>query len=127
MNELISLHENKGNTVVDAREVHEFLESKQDFSDWIKNRIKKYVFIENQDYTTFHKVMERGGNRSGGAKRKEYALKLNMAQKLCMVENTTKGDQARDYFIAVENRYRNLLHPDITDKRELYIQLSEAR
>ena len=30
---------------VNARDLHSFLESKQDFSTWIKNRIEKYDFI----------------------------------------------------------------------------------
>ena len=54
MNELIPLQPQtiNGNAVetVSARELHEFLESKQDFSTWIKNRIEKYEFVENQDF-----------------------------------------------------------------------------
>jgi hypothetical protein len=34
----------------DARTLHAFLESKYQFQDWIKARIKKYEFIENQDF-----------------------------------------------------------------------------
>ena len=30
---------------VNARELHSFLGSGQDFSDWIKNRIKQYGFV----------------------------------------------------------------------------------
>ena len=30
--------------------MHKFLESKQDFSTWIKARIRKYGFIENEDF-----------------------------------------------------------------------------
>ena len=62
MNQLIPLHSQTidGNAVetVSARELHEFLESKQDFSTWIKNRIEKYEFVENQDYIMLHKKME---------------------------------------------------------------------
>ena len=54
MQELISLQLQTidGNTVetVSARELHAFLESKQDFSNWINNRIKQYNFMENQDF-----------------------------------------------------------------------------
>ena len=35
---------------VNARDLHKFLESKQDFSTWIKGRIQKYGFIENEDF-----------------------------------------------------------------------------
>ena len=63
MNELIKLQPQpiNGNAVetVNARELHSFMESKQDFSTWIKNRIEKYDFVENQDYVSLHKKMER--------------------------------------------------------------------
>lgn len=45
---------------VNARELHEFLESKQDFSTWIKNRIDQYGFVDGQDFTTIL------GKSSGG-------------------------------------------------------------
>ncbi|MFS1539527.1 MAG: antA/AntB antirepressor family protein [Candidatus Phlomobacter fragariae] len=33
---------------VNARDLHVFLESKQDFSTWIKKRISEYGFVENK-------------------------------------------------------------------------------
>lgn len=54
MNELIKISTNtQGAEVVDARELHEFLESKRDFSTWVKDRIERYNFAENQDYEVF--------------------------------------------------------------------------
>ena len=44
-------------TAVNARDLWKFLESKQDFSTWIKRRIEKYEFIEGQDYL-LHKFVE---------------------------------------------------------------------
>ena len=51
------------NTVetVSARELHSFLESRQDFSTWIKKRISEYDFTVNQDFTTVSKNLENGG------------------------------------------------------------------
>lgn len=45
MKELIPIQEHDGKKAVDARLLHEFLGSKRDFSNWIKDRIKKYGFI----------------------------------------------------------------------------------
>lgn len=42
MNELIKITEHDGKRAVSARELHQFLESKQDFSTWIKSRVEKY-------------------------------------------------------------------------------------
>ena len=74
-----------GNAVetVSARELHEFLESKQDFSTWIKNRIEKYEFVENQDYIMLHKKMELSKTGQMGV---EYYITLDMAKELSMVE-----------------------------------------
>jgi anti-repressor protein len=69
--------------------LHEFLEVQSKYADWIKNRIDKYYFAENQDYVTFSKNLENGGRS------KEYGLTLDMAKELCMVENNAKGRRER--------------------------------
>jgi len=97
---LIKINENQGNQVVNARDLHEYLESKQDFSDWIKKRIKEYGFVENEDFALSHNSMEQKGK--GGHNRKDYAISLDMAKELSMVERNDKGRQARKYFIEVE-------------------------
>ena len=94
MNELISLNQSaiNGNAVetVNARELHAFLESKQDFSTWIKNRISEYEFVENQDFISLHKKMER---EIGGTTRIEYFVSVGMAKELSMVERNDKGNK----------------------------------
>ena len=106
MNELISLTQSAINgelqQTVNARELHAFLESKQDFSTWIKNRIEKYGFVENQDFIT---TPQKYGTANGGhATRKEYHITINMAKELAMVERNNKGKQARQYFIECEKQ-----------------------
>jgi len=59
MNELIKIQSVNDRKLVDARELHEFQESNRIFSTWIKDRIEKYGFIENQDYVSVTKVVER--------------------------------------------------------------------
>ena len=103
MNELIPLHSQtiNGNAVetVSARELHAFVESKQEFANWIKNRIEKYGFVENQDYVRFHKKME-----ANNATMIEYYTTLDMGKELAMVERNEKGKQARQYFIECEKK-----------------------
>ena len=60
--ELIPIRENNGKRAVNARDLHAFLESKRDFSNWIKDRIKAYDFIENQDYQFFNNFGENPKN-----------------------------------------------------------------
>ena len=54
MNELISLTQSSINgelqQTVNARELHAFLESRQEFANWIKNRIADFGFIDGQDF-----------------------------------------------------------------------------
>ena len=90
-------------TAVNARDLWKFLESRQDFSSWIKRRIEKYGFIEGRDYL-LHQFMEQ--LPSGAKHRIEYMVSLDMAKELAMVENNERGRQARQYFIEVEKRYR---------------------
>lgn len=98
--ELIKIETNdNGEKLVSGRDLHEFLESKQDFTDWIKNRIEKYGFIENEDFT-LHKFMV------GKSWKHDYILKLDIAKELSMVEGSSKGKQARLYFIECEKRLK---------------------
>jgi len=103
MEEIIKIEERNGQQAVNARELHQFLESNQRFADWIKNRIEKYEFVENQDFEVFHNFMK---NPNGGRPTIEYALSLNMAKELCMVENNERGRQARRYFIECERKLK---------------------
>ena len=99
MEEIIKITEHNGKRAVNARELHQFLESKQQFANWIQNRIEKYGFVENQDFCSFNKVIKR---ETGATTITEYALSVDMAKELSMVENNEKGRLARKYFIECE-------------------------
>jgi phage anti-repressor protein len=103
MKELIKITEQDGRQAVSARELHAFLGSKQNFADWIKSRIKQYGLIENEDYVSLHKIMKRA---VGGSTRIEYALSVDCAKELAMVEGNEQGKRARRYFIVAEKALR---------------------
>ncbi|AUQ49951.1 Phage anti-repressor protein [Phaeobacter inhibens] len=84
-----------------ARDLHAFLEVGKVFGAWIKDRIEQYGFTEGLDYVVFS---ETGKNSSGGRPAKEYHISLDMAKELSMVERTSKGKEARQYFIEMERR-----------------------
>jgi len=71
-------------------------------SNAIKNRISKYGLIENQDYVLIDKVIKN----QTGRPIIEYALTIDAAKELSMVEGNTKGKQARQYFIETEKKYQ---------------------
>lgn len=91
---------------VNARELHAFLGSKRQFADWINERIQKYGFVENQDFVIFSQNCEKP---KGGRPAKEFALTLDMAKELAMVENNDKGREARRYFIECEKALKQQL------------------
>lgn len=105
-NQLVPVYEDEQQQrVVNARELHEFLQSKQEFANWIKNRIEKYGFIEGEDFlTTLSKS-------TGGRPSREYHLKMDTAKEIAMVENNDRGREARKYFIEVEKRYKQQQQP----------------
>lgn len=122
MNELIKItavtinHETVN--AVNARDLWRFLESKQDFSNWIKSRIRKYGFKKDIDFTVNKIVNGRkqgkddsinlsNQTRRGGDRRSiDYIISLDMAKELAMVENNEQGRKIRQYFIEVEKQYR---------------------
>lgn len=103
MKELIPITSHPINEVetltCDGRALHAFLESKQDYSTWIKNRIEKYGFVEGIDFL-LHKIVEQNGR--GGHNRIDHELSIDMAKQLAMVENNDKGAEVRRYFIKCE-------------------------
>lgn len=116
-NELIPISENNGKRAVNARDLHVFLESKRDFSTWIKDRIKSYDFVEGIDFQSFTEIVER---EVGATTRIEYALSISMAKELSMIENNERGKQARKYFIACEENKHEL------SRKELALMVIQA-
>lgn len=115
MNELIKIEkENLGNkeiNTVNARDLWMFLESKQQFGDWIKNRIDQYNFIQDVDFICFHKTMKAENSNEANKTFKEYHISLDMAKELSMVERNAKGKEARQYFIECEQKLKSFEVP----------------
>jgi len=102
MNELIHIEQSQIGTEnvnsVNARDLHEKLELKSDFSTWIKKELS--IFIEGVDFIRLHKKME-----ANNATLIEYFITFDTAKHLSMMQRNEKGKQFRDYFIAVEKQY----------------------
>ena len=101
--------------VVNARQLHTYLQNGELFATWIKQRIEKYKFVEDQDFALIlenpkTKQIGRGGNRRS----KDYHLTLDTAKELSMVENNEQGRTARRYFIDCERRATEALIQSLT-------------
>lgn len=104
---LIPIYEGDGQErLVNARELHGFLGSGWDFSNWIQDRLSKYGFAEGRDFSR-----EYLKTPTGGRPRIEYWLTTNCAKEIAMVENNRRGQQIRRYLIEVEERYRAGMMP----------------
>ena len=93
---------------VNARELHDFLEIKKDFSDWIKAQIDRAGFVENIDYV---KTQNLSSPKKGSAKARpqmmtDYFFSISAAKEISMMSNTEKGKEARLYFIECERRVK---------------------
>ena len=98
------LIQNQPVQLCNARELHAFVESKQQYTDWIKNRINEYGFIQDEDYLVITE-------RTNGRPRKEYHITLDMGKELGMVERNERGRQIRQYFIRCERTLKTLQQP----------------
>jgi anti-repressor protein len=96
--------DNKGNQVVSAIELYEFLEIKDHFTQWIE-RMLEYGFEENIDYQAI-KFFVKHRNGIGGTNKKDYALTLDTAKEIAMLQRSDKGKQARQYFIQCEKQLK---------------------
>ncbi|MCJ0567002.1 antA/AntB antirepressor family protein [Enterococcus cecorum] len=116
--ELIKIKTNEnGEQLVSGRELHEFLEVNEKYTDWFK-RMVEYGFAENVDFIGLSEKSEK----LGGRPRMNHAMTLNMAKEVSMIQRTEKGKQARLYFIDVENQYK-AIQKRLPNTREAIQQL----
>ncbi len=94
MKELIKITKTKkGTSVVSAKSLHTYLEVKTPLRKWIK-RMFEYGFEENIDFVQVDKKVRS----------LDYALTLDTAKEISMLQRTEKGKEARKYFIEVEKQ-----------------------
>ena len=101
MNELIKITEYKGNQAVSARDLHKFLEITERFSSWFE-RMLQYGFVENIDYQGCEFF-----NTLANQTLIDYALTLDCAKEISMIQRSKKGKEAREYFIECEKQLRS--------------------
>ena len=117
-NDLVPVYEtDKGVKVVNGRELHQVLQSGQDFSTWVKKRLAECDAEENKDFSTAPQIY--GTANGGHSTRTEYIILLDTAKEMAMLERNDKGKQVRKYFIAVEEKYKQ----GVVDRQQLSPQM----
>lgn len=91
------------NGMTTASKLYEFLElSQSNYSKWCKANITENEFAEeNVDFTRFVIKYESG---VGIKEREDYKLTSHFAKKLSMKGNGARAEEARRYFVAVEEK-----------------------
>lgn len=92
------------NGMTTARALYEFLEMPvQNFARWAKTNIEQNEFYEeNKDWWGFFIV--KNGNEC-----KDYRLTTDFAKHLSMESHSARGKEARKYFIAVEDKAKEMV------------------
>lgn len=110
---------------VSARELHAYLGNKAQFSNWIKDRIEQYGFLESIDFVTKENSLELESKGYTPSK-KEYFITFDMAKELSMVERTENGKIARKYFIECEKELVAKKLPSLPNYQEALRQLADS-
>lgn len=120
--ELIKITETGGQRAVSARDLHEFLEVKNHFTQWIEDNINQ--FEENIDYQAV-KVFLNASNGIGGTYKQDWVLTLDCAKQLAMMSKVPKGTIARKYFIECEKKVQSLLPTTYKDALKALLEQVE--
>lgn len=116
-NELVPVYlTDSGTKIVDGRELHAVLQSKQDFSTWVKRRLNECDAKENKDYELNHNFVEQV---SGTKHRIDYTILLDTAKEMAMLERNAKGKQVRRYFIKVDEKYKEEKSAPLTLQQQI--------
>lgn len=103
MNDLIKINYDTEQPTVSARDLHEGLEIKSNFTTWFE-RICEYGFTAN-DYKKCFPNLESGCN--GGQNMVDYQITVDMAKQICMIQRSEKGKQYREYFLELEKAWNS--------------------
>lgn len=89
-----------------ARNLYEFLElDKSNYSKWCKKNIEDNPYAENNiDYSKINSSLST--SLTGRGNYINYKITSDFAKKLSMTSNSERGEQARNYFIAVEKKLK---------------------
>jgi len=105
-----TLISNENGNCVSARELHEKLKSNERFSKWWE-RFASYGFVENVDYV-------RGCTKKYAPKNQytsemqefeldDYAITIEMAKQICMLQRSELGKKYREYFLKLERAWNS--------------------
>lgn len=91
-----------GIQAVDARTLHAWLEVRRDFSTWFKQMIDELDLEEGKEFSPH--AVKTSDLPKGGRPRNDYALTLDAAKEICLIQRSEKGKLTRRYLIQTERK-----------------------
>ena len=86
---------------ISAKDLHEYLEVKKDFSDWIKNQLE----LDKRKQSMFEDGIDYLKNPLKVGKQIDYILTMETAKHIALISKVKKGHEVRKYFISIEKQY----------------------
>lgn len=127
--ELIPLQDNNGKKAVSARDLYNFLGCTERFQSWFDRQLQ-YGFSDGVDFTSVKTftVVNNGAEKP----LEDYAMTINMAKEVSMIQRSEKGKLARRYFIACEEKLKEVMSPsymisDPIKRAEKWIEEEKVR
>lgn len=98
--ELIKINNGTDSQTVSARELHKFLQNTDNVNTWFKRQSERAMLEEGVDFTSIAFLQPSGQTAI------DYAISLNSAKEIAMLNGGEKGKEARQYFIEAEKQLR---------------------
>lgn len=112
-------------SIVNAKALHAALGVGRVFSSWFNSRVARYEFVAGRDFGQL--TPERVDIIGAGRPEVNYAISVEMAKELAMVENNEQGRAVRRYFIQCEEELqRQAPEKAATLRRELKARITAA-
>jgi len=103
--ELIPIHNNDGDFCVSSIDLHKFLGIGRGHASWMKPYLS--LFVEGRDLLEKNpKVLSKTNGRPRSS---FYLLTIDCAKQIAMMSRTEKGREAREYFLKVEKRFKQIV------------------
>jgi len=124
-NEVVPVYTtDKGNKVVNARELYAYLGIDELFAAWVRRKIKSHKLVEDKHFTIYFEKSKKGRPS------KEYIFLLDPAKKIAMGTNNAQGDKVKDYFLECEKvaqAAHRLMLPNIYEHTQREVQVCNAK
>ena len=106
---LVKLADRRGNSLVDARELHKVLQIGSNFTTWFYSMVD-YGFVEGKDFIEL--IPKKEKNICGdfrGRPQKNFVITTRMAEHICLVQKNEIGMKCRQFLIDVNELFLQMM------------------